>query len=70
VPLIAGEEKHVDAPLMCEGGQNMDKLAVIFGVVNYRTVVGVAGQTVVGYSVGLDLKTLRPLESREWNINT
>jgi hypothetical protein len=55
---------------MCEGGQNMDKLAVIFGVVNYRTVVGVAGQTVVGYSVGLDLKTLRPLESREWNINT
>jgi hypothetical protein len=69
--LAPEQSRPFDTPLFCDGEQTLDNLAVIYGVVKYRTAFGgIAGETVFGYSVTLDGKTVRPLENPEWNKNS
>ena len=53
--LAAGEEKWFDTPLTCEGCQTLDNIALVYGIVKYRTAfVGIVGETVFGYDVAFD----------------
>jgi hypothetical protein len=68
--LAAGEEKSFDTSLTCEGCQTFDNIALVYGIVKYRTAfVGIVGETVFGYDVAFDGKSLRQLENHEWNTN-
>lgn len=68
--LAAGQEKSFDTPLSCEGTQTMDNLAVIYGVVKYRTAVGIAGESVFGYRISFGGTNMFALDYQEWNNNS
>ena len=72
VSLAAGHEQPCDKFLICKGRQTMDNLAIIYGVVRYRTAIGPATvrETWFAYTVSSDGKRLTPHQNAEWNRNT
>jgi hypothetical protein len=70
VSLGAGQEKSCDASLSCEGRQTLENHVIIYGVVRYRGISNVVGESLFAYSIVIGGHTPIPIDDAEWNKNT